>query len=54
MKENNVCHVRPHGQNSDDVLPLPVKDNFTGLNKYTKHCFWINNKYLEEILKEFI
>lgn len=54
MKENKVCHVRPHGQDSDDVLPLPVKDNFTGLNEYTKHCFWINNKYLEEILKEFI
>lgn len=54
MKENKVCHVRPHGQNSDDVLPLPVRDNFTGLTKYTKHCFWINNKYLEEILKEFI
>lgn len=54
MKENKVCHVRPHGQDSDDVLQLPVKDNFTGLNEYTKHCFWINNKYLEEILKEFI
>lgn len=54
MKENKVCHVRPHGQDSDDVLPLPVKDNFTGLTEYTKHCFWINNKYLEEILKEFI
>lgn len=54
MKENKVCHVRPHGQDSDDVLPLPVKDKFTGLTEYTKHCFWINNKYLEEILKEFI
>lgn len=54
MKENKVCHVRPHGQNSDDMNPLPVKDKFTGLNEYTKQCFWINNKYLEEILKEFI
>lgn len=54
MKENKVCHVRPHGQDSRDVFPLPVKDKFTGLTEYTKHCFWINNKYLEEILKDFI
>jgi len=54
MKENKICHVRPHGQDSFDVLPLPVKDKLTGLTEYTKHCFWINNKYLEEILKEFI
>jgi len=54
LKDNKVYHVRPHGQNSKDVFPLPVKDQVTGLTEYTKHCFWINNKYLEEILKEFI
>ena len=54
MKENKVCHVRPHGQDSNDTFPLPVKDKFTGLTEYTKHCFWINNKFLEELLKEFI
>lgn len=54
MRENKVCHVRPHGQDSDDVLSLPVRDKFTGLTEYTKHCFWINNKFLKEILKDFI
>jgi len=53
MSENPVCHVRPHGINSHDVCPLPVKDKLTGLDKYTKQCFWINNKYLKEILSEF-
>lgn len=50
MSENPVCHVRPHAQNAADTYPLPVKDAFTGLTEYTKHCFWLNNKYIEEIL----
>ncbi len=52
--DNGVCHVRPHARDSKDTLPLPVKDKLTGLTKYTKHCFWLNSKYLENILKEFI
>lgn len=54
MSENNVCHVRPHAINSDDTDKLPIKDKLTNLTEYTKQCFWINNKYLEEILEEFI
>ena len=54
MSDNGICHVRPHARNSKDTLPLPVADKLTGLTKYTKHCFWLNNKYLKEILKEFI
>ena len=54
MSENNVCHVRPHGRNSKDICKLPVADKLTGANEYTKHCFWINNKYIKEIFKEFI
>ena len=53
MNENPVCHVRPHAQNAADTYPLPVVDKFTGLSEYTKHCFWLNNKYIEGILKEF-
>ena len=54
MSENGVCHVRPHGRDSKDVCKLPVADKLTGVNEYTKHCFWINNKYIKEIFKEFI
>ena len=54
MSDNGICHVRPHARDSKDTLPLPVADKLTGLTEYTMHCFWLNNKYLEEILKEFI
>lgn len=54
MNENPVCHVRPHAQNAVDTYPLPVVDKFTGLSEYTKHCFWLNNKYIEGILNSFI
>ena len=50
MKENNVAHVRPHGRDSKDVFELPVADKLTGSNVYTKHCFWLNNKYIERII----
>ena len=54
MAENKVCHVRPHARDSKDTLELPVRDKLTNVTEYTKHCFWLNNKYLEEILKEFV
>lgn len=52
--DNGVCHVRPHARNTKDTLALPVRDKLTGLTEYTKHCFWLNSKYLENILKEFV
>lgn len=52
--ENKACHVRPHARDAQDTYPLPVADKLTGATEYTKHCFWINNSYLEELLKEFI
>lgn len=51
MKENSIAHVRPHGRDANDVFELPVADKLTGSKEYTKHCFWLRNKYLEEILK---
>lgn len=54
MAENKVCHVRPHAINANDTYELPIADKLTGTTNYTKHCFWINNKYLEDVLKEFI
>ena len=52
MKDNRVCHVRPHAITMHDTFPLPVKDNFTGLEEYTKHCFWLNNTYIVSILND--
>lgn len=53
MTFNKYCHVRPHARDSKDTLELPIKDKLTGNTSYTKHCFWLNNKYLEEILKDY-
>lgn len=54
MSDNGICHVRPHGRNSKDTTSLPVKDSVTGAIEFTKQCFWFNNSYLKEIIKEFI
>lgn len=47
-KFSSIAHVRPHAQNADDTFPLPVLDKVTGLNSYTKHCFWINSNYIKD------
>lgn len=54
MSDNGVCHVRPHGRNANDTIPLPVKDKVTGATEYTKQCFWFNNNYIKEIIIEII
>ncbi len=50
LSENKYCHVRPHGKDSTDTYELPVSDKLTGLSEYTKHCFWLNNTYIKEIV----
>ena len=52
MSENEYCHVRPHAQKAIDVYPLPIKDKLTGLEEYTKQCFWLNNSYVLKIISE--
>jgi len=54
MSVSKICHVRPHARDSKDTFELPVRDKITNATEYTKHCFWLNNKYLEEILLEFL
>lgn len=54
INDNGVCHVRPHGRNAKDTIPLPVKDKVTNSSEYTKQCFWINNTYIKDIIKDFI
>ena len=43
--ESPVAHVRPHGRNAADTLPLPDG------REMTKQCFWLNNTYIEKQLK---
>lgn len=40
--ENLVAHVRPHGIDASDKLPLPDG------RMMTKQCFWLNNTYIAE------
>jgi DNA mismatch repair protein MutH len=49
---NGIVHVRPHGKNSEDVDELPVADQLTGEKVYTKHCFWLNTKYIQKVIEE--
>ena len=50
--ETKFIHVRPHAQNSNDTLPLPVKDKYTGKDSFTKHSFWINSNLIRRIVVE--
>lgn len=42
QSESRVAHVRPHGKDSSDKLPLPDG------RMMTKQCFWLNNTYIAE------
>ncbi len=46
--ENNVWHVRPHGQTALDTKPLPVMEKETKEMSFTKQCFWMNWDYLRD------
>ncbi|MDY6070194.1 MAG: Sau3AI family type II restriction endonuclease [Bacilli bacterium] len=50
QKENPICHVRPHGIDFNDQLPLPVIDKYTGYANYEKQCFWIDTRFINAIL----
>lgn len=50
--ENRISHVRPHARNANDTYPLPIKDKLTGLEEYTKHCFWLNARYIKDEIYE--
>ena len=40
QSDNPIAHVRPHGKDGDDKLPLPDG------RMMTKQCFWLNNSYI--------
>ena len=50
--ENSVGHVRPHAQNKKDVIKLPKQDILTKLDCYPRHSFWLNKKYIVNIIKK--
>lgn len=46
--ENRISHVRPHAKNAADTYKLPVSDKLTGLTDFTKYCFWLNARYVND------
>lgn len=44
--ESRVAHVRPHGRDGNDKLPLPDG------RMMAKQCFWLKNSYIAEQIKE--
>ena len=47
---NKICHVRPHGKDSNDTYPLPIKDKLTGFSSYSKQSFWLDRSYILSII----
>ncbi len=43
--QSHVAHVRPHGANKADTLPLPCGKEFT------RQCFWLNRLYIADQVK---
>ena len=44
--ESPVAHVRPHGKDGSDKLPLPDG------RMMTKQCFWLNRTYIAKQIRE--
>jgi DNA mismatch repair endonuclease MutH len=44
QSESPIAHVRPHGRDASDKLPLPDG------RMMTKQCFWFNRTYVEKII----
>ncbi len=44
MAKNDVCHVRPHARNNKDTYPTPSG------REIPKKCFWLNRKYILDIV----
>lgn len=48
IKDNKVCHVRPHGTDSTHTYPLPIEDKKLKTKEYSKQCFWYNASYVRD------
>ena len=45
IKDSEICHVRPHGRNAEDVFLTPSG------TYATKKCFWLNRQYILKQIK---
>ncbi len=45
ISDNRICHVRPKGRDSKDLMETPSGK----LEK--KKCYWLNSSYVKEIIK---
>ncbi|MEX2948953.1 Sau3AI family type II restriction endonuclease [Staphylococcus warneri] len=68
LRDNMICHVRPHASERDytvngkysDKLPVPANwINKPDSDKYskdwmTKQCFWINNDYIKRQVQDLL
>jgi hypothetical protein len=43
--ESRVAHIRPHGKDASDTLPLPDG------RQMTKQCFWLNSSYIAQVIR---
>ena len=43
--DDRISHVRPHGRNKEDTYPYMGKE-------YLKKCFWLNDKYVKDVIKD--
>ena len=50
--ETKYIHVRPHAQNANDTIPLPIEDSVTHAKEFTKHSFWLNSNFVKKIVVE--
>lgn len=50
ITDSEVCHVRPHGKDSNDTYPLPIADKKLGVKEYTKQSFWFNSSYVKDFI----
>lgn len=46
QSESPVAHVRPHGRDASDKLPLPDG------RMMTKQCFWLNSTYIQKQIEK--
>lgn len=52
QSETNFIHLRPHAKNSQDY-DVPYYKYTNGQVEITKQSFWLNKKYLNNLLKEY-
>jgi DNA mismatch repair protein MutH len=50
ISDELICHVRPRAASSMDCAPLPFPDNVKKSTSFTKQCFWINARFIRDVI----